>query len=436
MEAGAKPGPYEILEQLGAGGMGEVWLAQDTRLGRKVAIKVLPGEFAGDPERLARFEQEARAAAALNHANIAAVHDVGVEDGTHFTVQEYLQGRSLRTTLEAGPRPLKRTLVLATEIAEALRAARRSGIVHRDLKPDNVFVSEDGHAKVLDFGLAKLTEAANAPLGSQTMSPTVIGTQAGVIMGTAGYMSPEQVEGREVDARTDLFAFGCVLYEMAAGRQPFRGQNIYETLGRIVSNEPEPLSGRGQPPLTPQVGPHCEAARAAAPPPAVVPTLRDTPDRAGQTATHTRRGRRVPDACFPGEPRPTQFRENRVFWARHEYPRAEQLDLQTTSESRNVKRLVGQQPEIDLVAGGQIEHVEHRTRLDGIVYAVDTQVEIRLWKTPDESLDGTLLELDDEVDVMGGPRLTLDAGDRRAGDHVCDAGPVECLESVSQQALL
>jgi serine/threonine-protein kinase len=240
-------GPYKIEEQLGAGGMGEVYLAKDTRLGRKVAIKVLPEEFAGDPERLARFEQEARAAAALNHPNIATVHDVGIEEGTHFIVQEYLAGHSLRSTLDAGPLPLKRTLVLATEIAEALRAAHNAGIVHRDLKPDNIFVTEDGRAKVLDFGLAKLTESAAAPLGSQSMSPTVVGTRQGAIMGTAGYMAPEQVDGREVDARADLFAFGCVLYEMASGRRPFQGQNVYETLGRIVSNEPEPLESGAVP---------------------------------------------------------------------------------------------------------------------------------------------------------------------------------------------
>ncbi len=157
MEPGTKLGPYEITEQLGAGGMGEVYLAQDTRLGRKVAIKVLPAEFASDPERLARFEQEARAAAALNHPHIAAVHDVGVEDGTHFMVQEYLEGDTLREPLQKGALPLKKALGLATEIAEALAAAHAAGIIHRDLKPENIFVTRQGHAKVLDFGLAKLT---------------------------------------------------------------------------------------------------------------------------------------------------------------------------------------------------------------------------------------------------------------------------------------
>ncbi len=240
MEPGIKLGPYEITEQLGAGGMGEVYLAQDTRLGRKVAIKVLPAEFASDPERLARFEQEARAAAALNHPHIAAVFDVGTEDGTHFMVQEYLEGDTLREPLQKGVLPLKKALGLATEIAEALAAAHAAGIIHRDLKPENIFVTKEGHAKVLDFGLAKLTEvaAAGSP-GGATQSPTMMGTVAGQVMGTAGYMAPEQVEGSDkIDHRADLFAFGCVLYEMASGARAFAGRSIAETLAHIQHDDP------------------------------------------------------------------------------------------------------------------------------------------------------------------------------------------------------
>ncbi len=169
MEPGTRLGPYAIVEPLGAGGMGEVWLAEDSRLGRKVAIKVLPIEFAADAERLARFEQEARASAALNHPHIAAVHDVGELDGTHYMVQEYLIGQTLRDLLSEGPLPLRKAMTIATEIVEALAAAHQAGIVHRDLKPENVFVTEGGHAKVLDFGLAKLAiEAA----GDGTISGT------------------------------------------------------------------------------------------------------------------------------------------------------------------------------------------------------------------------------------------------------------------------
>ncbi len=171
---GTSLGPYKIIEQLGAGGMGEVYLGEDTRLGRKVAIKVLPEEYASDPERLARFEQEARAAAALNHPHIAVVHDIGTEGDIHFMVQEYLEGQSLRERLDKGALPLDKALDLATEVGEALIAAHKAGIIHRDLKPDNIFVTEEGHAKVLDFGLAKLTQIA-APVGGEaTMSPTML----------------------------------------------------------------------------------------------------------------------------------------------------------------------------------------------------------------------------------------------------------------------
>ncbi len=243
-------GPYKIIEQLGAGGMGEVYLGEDTRLGRKVAIKVLPAEFAGDPERLARFEQEARAAAALNHPHIAVVHDVGsepAEDGTttHFMVQEYLEGDTLREPLKKGTLPLQQTLSLATEIAEALTAAHAAGIVHRDLKPENLFITKDGHAKILDFGLAKLTELAPvmSPGTEASKSPTLLGTVAGQMMGTAGYMAPEQVQGAgDIDHRADLFAFGCVLYEMAGGRQPFAGKSVLDTLHKIADEEPEPIA--------------------------------------------------------------------------------------------------------------------------------------------------------------------------------------------------
>ena len=243
---GTSLGPYKIIEQLGAGGMGEVYLGEDTRLGRKVAIKVLPAEFASDPERLARFEQEARAAAALNHPHIAVVHDVGSEAGeggatTHFIVQEYLEGQSLRERLDKGALPLGKALDLATEAGEALIAAHKAGIIHRDLKPDNIFVTEEGHAKVLDFGLAKLTEMAAPTGGSASMSPTMLGTVAGQVMGTVGYMAPEQINGEEIDQRADLFAFGCVLYQTVTGRQAFSGRNVMQTLDLILAEEPVSL---------------------------------------------------------------------------------------------------------------------------------------------------------------------------------------------------
>ena len=258
---GTSLGPYKIIEPLGAGGMGEVYLGEDTRLGRKVAIKVLPEEYASDPERLARFEQEARAAAALNHPHIAAVFDVGAEttEGSdvpiHFMVQEHLEGDTLREPLKKGALPLPRALDLATEIAEALAAAHDTRIVHRDLKPENVFITKEGHAKVLDFGLAKLMELAPAmsPGTEASQSPTLLGTVAGQMMGTAGYMAPEQVQGaQDIDHRADLFAFGCMLYEMASGRQPFAGKSVLETLHKIADQEPA-LIGEINPDLPAQL---------------------------------------------------------------------------------------------------------------------------------------------------------------------------------------
>jgi Tol biopolymer transport system component len=238
---GKSLGPYKIVEAIGAGGMGEVYLAEDTRLNRQVAVKVLPAEFASDPDRLARFEQEARAAAGLNHPHIAAIHDVGVEDGTHFMVQEYLQGHTLREPLKKGALPLKTALQIATEIAEGLTAAHAAGIIHRDLKPENIFITREGHAKILDFGLAKLTEPSDLIGSDPAESPTM--TVAGQVMGTAGYLAPEQAEGSaDIDHRADVFAFGCVLYEMLSGKQPFTGRSVAETISRIQHDEPSSLA--------------------------------------------------------------------------------------------------------------------------------------------------------------------------------------------------
>ena len=246
---GKSLGPYEILDKLGAGGMGEVYLAKDTRLGRNVAVKVLPAQFASDPERLARFEQEARAAAALNHPHIAAVFDVGKavvngESGdVHYIVQEHLEGQTLGDRLDAkGAMSTKMALDLAVEIVEALGAAHGVGIVHRDLKPPNIFISTDGHGKVLDFGIAKLTEFTGVGGSADSRSPTMVGTVAGQVMGTAGYMAPEQVEGEKIDHRADAFAFGCVLYEMITGRRAFAGKNVLDTLHKIANSEPQPLA--------------------------------------------------------------------------------------------------------------------------------------------------------------------------------------------------
>ncbi len=248
MKPGHKLGPYEIIDQLGVGGMGQVYEALDTRLDRKVAIKVLHPEYADDAERLARFEQEARASASIGHANIATVYDIGQDDDVHYLVQEYLQGHTLRTVISDRALPPRRALALATEIAEALVAAHSSGIAHRDLKPENIFVTEDGHAKVLDFGLAKLLELKRAQLAddpdvsmTSTDEFTPVGTKVGQLLGSPGYMSPEQVDGRTIDHRTDIFSFGCVFYEMLSGQRAFSGRTVIETMHQIQHQEPRAL---------------------------------------------------------------------------------------------------------------------------------------------------------------------------------------------------
>jgi len=241
LEPGTRLGPYEIIDKIGAGGMGEVYRARDPRLSRDVAVKVLPSALASDPDRLRRFEQEARAAGTLNHPNIMAVHDVGAHAGTPFVVTELLEGESLRYALAGGRLSSRRALDYALQITQGLAAAHEKGIVHRDLKPENLFVTKEGRVKILDFGLAKLTMAEGS--GALTESPTVsAGTQPGTVLGTLVYMSPEQVRGRPTDARSDIFSFGAVLYEMLAGRRAFAGDSAADTMSAILREDPPELS--------------------------------------------------------------------------------------------------------------------------------------------------------------------------------------------------
>jgi eukaryotic-like serine/threonine-protein kinase len=241
LTSGTKLGPYEILSPLGAGGMGEIYRARDARLNREVAIKVLPAAFARDGERLRRFQQEAQAVAALNHPNILAIHDFGEHEGSPYIVTEYLEGESLRAALDQGALPQRKTIEYGVQIAHGLAAAHEKGIVHRDLKPENVFVTKDGRIKILDFGLAKLAQTAGA--GSDDLTLTSERTAAGVVMGTAGYMAPEQVRGEGVDPRTDIFAFGAVLYEMFSGVRAFRRDTAAETMTAVLKDDLPELSG-------------------------------------------------------------------------------------------------------------------------------------------------------------------------------------------------
>jgi len=242
LPVGSRLGPYEILSPLGAGGMGEVYRARDTRLGREVAIKVLPAALASDPERLKRFEREARSASSLNHPNIVTIHDIGSSDSISYIAMELVKGEPLRALLRGGALPVKRLLQIGAQIAEGLAKAHAAGIVHRDLKPENVMVTEDGHVKILDFGLAKLTQPDSSGSG-KTQAPTVSGaTEEGVILGTVGYMSPEQATGSPVDYRSDQFSFGSILYEMATGRRAFHRGSAPQTLAAIIQEEPEPIA--------------------------------------------------------------------------------------------------------------------------------------------------------------------------------------------------
>jgi serine/threonine protein kinase/Tol biopolymer transport system component len=243
LSARARLGPYEIVAPLGAGGMGEVYRARDTRLDREVAIKVLPSELSSDGDRLKRFEKEARAASSLNHPNIVTIYEVERIDSTSFIVMELVEGKTLREVIADTPLPIRRLLGIGVQIAEGLARAHASGITHRDLKPENVMIGKDGLVKILDFGLAKLARPDLE--GRQlTQTPTVsAGTRPGIVMGTVGYMSPEQASGHPVDFRSDQFSFGSVLYEMATGRRAFVRGNAPETLVAIIREEPEPIAG-------------------------------------------------------------------------------------------------------------------------------------------------------------------------------------------------
>ena len=263
LTTGSRLGAYEILGPLGAGGMGEVYRARDSRLQRDVAIKVLPAAFATDPDRLARFEQEARAAAALNHPNILAVHDLGQHDGAPFIVTELLEGQSLREALQGGPVAPRTAIAYGAAIAQGLAAAHDRGIVHRDLKPDNVFITTDGRVKILDFGVAKLTQP-DAVNDGLTMAPTAAlnvapATAAGMVIGTVGYMSPEQVRGGVADPRSDIFSLGVVLHEMLSGRRPFGGETPADVMSAILKDDPAelPVTARRIPPALVRIVGRC-----------------------------------------------------------------------------------------------------------------------------------------------------------------------------------
>src|ERR1043166_419825 len=237
-------GRYRIVEKLGVGGMGEVYLAEDTRLGRKVALKLLSEEFTQNRDRLNRFDQEAYAASALNHPNILTIYEMGDEGGRHYIATEFVDGVTLRKRLSSGvPMELEEVLDIAIQIAGALEEAHAAGIVHRDIKPENIMIRRNGHVKVLDFGLAKLTERpASEETDTEAVTRALVQTDAGLVLGTSQYMSPEQARGKPVDERTDIWSLGVVLYEMATGRAPFSGETKTDVIVAIAKSEPPALA--------------------------------------------------------------------------------------------------------------------------------------------------------------------------------------------------
>ena len=255
---GTRIGPYEVLAPLGAGGMGEVYRARDTRLGREVAVKVLPASFAGDAERLRRFQQEARAVAALNHPNILNLYDVGTHDGSPYLVCELLEGRTLREELREGALPARKAVEYGAQIARGLAAAHAKGVFHRDLKPENIFITKEGRAKILDFGLAKLARPEVEANGAENTATITSLSTPGEVLGTVGYMSPEQVRGLPADHCSDIFSFGTILYEMLSGNRAFKRNSSPETMTAILREDPPELTGehRVSPPLE-RIARHC-----------------------------------------------------------------------------------------------------------------------------------------------------------------------------------
>jgi serine/threonine protein kinase/Tol biopolymer transport system component len=257
LPSGTQLGPYEILAPLGAGGMGEVYRARDTDLGRDVAVKVLPAAFSEDADRLRRFKLEAQAAAALNHPNILTIYHVGLHNETPFIVSELLEGENLRQRLQAGPLPVRKAIEYAIQVSRGLAAAHSKGIVHRDLKPENLFLSQDGHVKILDFGLAKLTRPEDRTASADLQTVTAP-SEPGFLLGTVGYMSPEQVRGLAAGPASDLFSFGVILYEMLTGKRAFRGETAADTMSAILKEDPELGEVNRQiPPALQRIVRHC-----------------------------------------------------------------------------------------------------------------------------------------------------------------------------------
>jgi serine/threonine protein kinase/tetratricopeptide (TPR) repeat protein len=425
-------GPYEILSLISAGGMGEVYRARDTRLGREVAVKVLPADLARDGERLQRFQQEAQAASALNHPNVVAVHDVGTHDEVFFVVSELIDGETLRERLNGGPLPMRKAVDLAAQIARGLSAAHDKGVVHRDLKPENVMITRDERAKIVDFGLAKI-DPPLASLGDPTKMPTAgAHTLPGALLGTVAYMSPEQIRSEAVDHRTDVFSFGTMLYEMLAGTRPFGGATAAETFSAILRDDPPPLPD--VPPDIEGVVRHClekaredrfqsardlafalesTARQLSAPRP--IPSAGDATERA---AGRDRSIAVLPFANVSPDPDSEYFSDGLTEELIHELTRVQGLKVVAWNSAAQLRgrehdiQAIGEQLNVHAVLVGSVRKAGERVRIAARL--VETAKGYYLWSETYDRQIQDLFAIQEEIARAIAQTLIRTLADRRA----------------------
>jgi serine/threonine protein kinase/tetratricopeptide (TPR) repeat protein len=426
-------GPYEILSLLSAGGMGEVYRARDTRLGRQVAVKVLPADLAGDTERLHRFQQEAQAASALNHPNVVAVHDVGTHEGIFFVVSELIDGETLRERLGAGPLPLRKAVEYGAQIARGLAAAHEKGVVHRDLKPENMMITRDEHVKIVDFGLAKLDPQVAALADATEMSTAGGRTLPGSLLGTVAYMSPEQARSEILDHRTDIFSFGTTLHEMLTGTRPFGGKTAVETISAILRDDPPPLPDI--PPEVEAIVRHClEKARedrfqsardlafALESAGRQLSTPRPTPVSAGDTGQRASERERsiavLPFANVSPDPDTEFFSDGLTEELIHELTRVPGLLVVAWNTAAQLRgreqdlQAIGDQLKVHAVLMGSVRKAGERVRIAARL--VETATGYYLWSEAYDRQLQDLFAIQEEIARSIAGTLTRTLADRRA----------------------
>src|SRR5512139_85604 len=421
-------GPYEILSLISAGGMGEVYRARDTRLGREVAVKVLPADLARDGGRLQRFQQEAQAASALNHPNVVAVHDVGTHDEVFFVVSELIDGETLRERLDGGPLSMRKAIDFAAQIARGLAAAHDKGVIHRDLKPENVMITRDERAKIVDFGLAKI-DTPLASLGDPTTMPTAgRHTLPGTLLGTVAYMSPEQIRSEEVDHRTDVFSFGTMLYEMLTGTRPFGGATAAETFSAILRDDPPTLPG--VPPDIEGVVRHClekaredrfQSARDLAFALESAARQLAAPRPSPSAGDDTGRGRAIavlPFANVSPDPDSEFFSDGLTEELIHEMTRVQGLKVVAWNSAAQLRgrehdiRAIGEQLQVHAVLMGSVRKAGERVRIAARL--VETATGYYLWSETYDRRIQDLFAIQEEIARSIAQTLIRTLADRRA----------------------